>query len=130
MNNPNMIKTARNILETSINAVDASPSDYTLTELKELMAEILDNTEVDYCLELDGFGEVRLIHSDDMAEIWTESLLEQIKDCYELDKIPAFVSIDWEQTVENCKIDGMGHHFSSYDGNEYSSGDWYIFRTN
>jgi hypothetical protein len=125
----NSIKNARNILETSIDAVDGSPADYTFDELKSLMVEILDNAENDYWLELEG-GEVRLIHDDEIDQIWTDSLIEQVKECYNLDDIPSFISIDWEQTAENCKVDGMGHHFAGYDHEEHKSGDWNIFRNN
>ena len=125
----NSIKKARNILETCIGAVDSRPSDYTLDELKTLMEEILNNSENDFELDLEG-GEVRLIHDDEIDEIWTSSLIDLIKECYPLDEIPSFVVIDWEQTAENCKVDGMGHHFSGYDGSEHESEGWNIFRTN
>jgi hypothetical protein len=125
----NSIKNARNILETSIDAVDGSPTDYTFDELKSLMVEILDNAENDYWLELEG-GEVRLIHDDSIDQIWTDALIGQVKECYNLDDIPSFISIDWEQTAENCKVDGMGHCFAGYDHEEHKSGDWNIFRTN
>lgn len=62
--------------------------------------------------------EVRFIHEDGMDRIWTDSLIELIQDCYDLSDVPDFVEIDWEATAENCKVDGMGHHFNSYDGGE------------
>lgn len=62
--------------------------------------------------------DVRFISEDVVDEVWTESLIEMIKDCYYLSDVPSFVEIDWEQTAENCKVDGMGHHFNSYDGSE------------
>lgn len=125
----NYIKAARNILETSIDAVDDNVNDYTLSELKNLMAEILNTTENDFELELEG-GTVRLIHDDEIDQIWTDSLIDQVKECYNLDDIPPFISIDWEQTAENCKVDGMGHHFAGYDHEEHKAGYWNIFRTN
>ena len=126
----NTIKTARLILETCLNAVDSSPSDYEMYELKELMQSIIVNSEVDddYYLELAG-GECRLIDNSAIDEIWTKSLIEQIKECYDLSDVPDFVSIDWEQTATNCKDDGLGHHFAGYDHREHSSNGWYIFRT-
>lgn len=125
------IKTARKILETCLNAVDSTCADYELYELKELIETIKDKTssEDDFWLELAG-GEVRLIDEDEIDEIWADSLIDQIKECYDLSNLPSFVAIDWEQTAENCKIDGKGHHFSSYDGFEHYSEGWYIFRTN
>ena len=61
---------------------------------------------------------VRFISSDIIDDVWTVSLIDQIKDCYDLSDVPDFVAIDWEETAENCKVDGMGHHFNSYDGGE------------
>ena len=127
----NDIKKAREILETCLYAVDSSPEDYEFFELKELIETIIDKcgSEDDFWLELAG-GECRLIDENEIDEIWTESLIEQIKECYDLSDLPNFVSIDWEQTAENCKVDGKGHHFASYDHEEHNSNDWYIFRTN
>lgn len=122
---------AREILETCLNACDSTPQDYSFYELKELFADIRDNTsnEDDFTIELCG-GECRLIDSSAIGEIWTESLIDQIKECYDLSNLPEFVSIDWEQTAENCKVDGMGHHFASYDHEEHESNGFHIFRTN
>ena len=125
-------KQARELLETSINAVGGSPADYELFELKELLVEckrILEY-EADTQLELSG-GEVRIIDGNAIGEIWADSLIEQTKDCYEgLSNLPSFVAIDWEQTAENCKADGMGHHFAGYDGEEHSAAGMHIFRIN
>lgn len=136
----NKFKIARLILETSINAVDGSTDDYCFGELKEIMQEIIDQYESDQCddFNLDSLagGEVRVINKSSIDEIWHDGLIDQIKDCYEfpkvLDDLPSWVAcdIDWDQTAENCKIDGLGHHFSSYDGNEHSTDTHYIFRTN
>jgi hypothetical protein len=53
--------------------------------------------------------------------------------------LPDWIDINWKQTTDNVKdVDGMGHHFSSYDGSEEyvsiavegESSGIYIFRTN
>lgn len=98
----------------------------------EIKAYIIDlnnkiESENDFFFEFDGV-EHRIIHEDYIDEIWTESLIEQIKDCYDLSDIPSFVAIDWEQTAENCKIDGLGHHFNYYNGSEDYIGNYYVFR--
>lgn len=134
MTTSNKFKFARNVLETSMTATDTSASDFSLDEIKEKMQEIIENvfecSYVDYCLDL-PCGEVRVISEDHIDELWTDSLIEQIKDCYEgLSDLPSFVAIDWEQTAENCKIDGMGHHFAGYDHEEHNTENVYIFRTN
>lgn len=141
----NTIKTARNILETANYACDCTNDDYTFTELKELMQEIIDNLngntssswndENDFCIDSLACGEVRIINKGAIDEIWHDSLIEQIKDCYDLsalDDLPSFISIDidWDQTAENCKEDGLGHHFAGYDHQEHSTDTHYIFRTN
>jgi len=87
--------------------------------------EVLDHWgEVDF--EVSG---VRFIHEDDIDEIWTESLIDMIKDCYPLSdsEIPSFIEIDWDATAENCKVDGMGHHFNSYDGGEDEVLSYHVF---
>ena len=75
--------------------------------------------------------DVRFIKASAIDEIWTDSLIEEIKDCYDLSYIPGFIVIDWEQTVENCKVEGMGHHFNQYDGGEeeltVGGTLWYVF---
>lgn len=83
--------------------------------------EKMDNAD----FEVNG---VRFISDDEIDTIWTASLIEEIKDCYVISEVPDFVVIDWEQTAENCKVDGLGHHFNSYDGGEEEitiDGTWY-----
>lgn len=104
--------------------------DFTLSSIKEFVeADYFSSGEQDLWVEIDGY-EFRVIHTQVIEDIWTESLIEQIKDCYDLSDLPSFVEIDWEATADNCKVDGMGHHFSGYDGNEAESGNWHIFRNN
>ena len=137
----NNIKLARSILETSNSACDCTNDDYTFTELKELVQEILDVIEsgtdesTDFTIDTLACGEVRVIHESVINELWSEGIEESIKDCYDLTNItdlPFFIviDIDWEATVDNCKRDGMGHHFSGYDGEEHDTDGYHIFRTN
>lgn len=132
----NDLHQARQVLEVAISAVDGSPQDYELYELKELLQEVLDNcdNEDDFYLELSG-GECRIIKKCGIDEIWYESLKEQIKDCYDLSSIsnlPDFIAVEinWDATIKAAQQDGLGHHFSSYDGEEHSTDYYYIFRTN
>lgn len=108
-------------------------NDYTFEEIMEIYLELKDRIEGgkddDFYLELSA-GDVRIINKGVIDELWTESLIEQIKDCYELDNIPSFVAIDWETTADNCKVDGLGHHFNHYDGGEEETENYHIFRTN
>ena len=107
-------------------------NDYTFQEIMEIYLELkekIEGKDLDFYLDLSA-GEVRIINKTAIDGIWTESLIEQIKECYELDNIPDFIEIDWDATAENCKVDGLGHHFSCYDGNEYETENYYIFRTN
>lgn len=133
MTTSNKFKYARNVLETSMTATVTSASDFSLYEIKEKMQEIIDNVfkclNVDYCLDL-PCGEVRIISEDHIEDLWTDSLIDMIKDCYDLSDVPSFVEIDWEQTAANCKVDGMGHHFAGYDHEEHNTENLYIFRTN
>ena len=133
----NNIKLARNILETANSACDCTNEDYTFSELKELIQEIIDNIyQDDFNLGSLACGEVRIISSSAIGEIWHDSLIEQVKECYDfaktIENLPAWVAcdIDWDQTAENCKRDGMGYHFAGYDHEEHSTDTHYIFRTN
>lgn len=125
------VKNALYILETSMSATGTTLSDFDAWDFKELLEKIVEETSTsdDFWLEL-PCGEVRVIDKEAINEIWHESLIEQIKDCYDLSNVPSFVEIDWDATAENCKVDGMGHHFAVYDGEEHTTETHYIFRTN
>jgi len=86
-------------------------------------------TDDDFYIDVDGM-EFRFISKDAIDELWEEGLIEMVKDCYGLSDVPSFVTIDWAETIENLKEDGMGHHFGSYDGEEYETDSFYYFRTN
>jgi len=122
------IKESRQILEVAFEATGSETTDYTFSELKDLINEILD-ADTDFHLELSA-GDVRVIDKDIIDDLWTESIIEMVQECYNLEDVPRFIYIDWEQTAENLKIDGLGHHFSSYDGEEWDASTHYVFRTN
>lgn len=103
----------------------------TKAEMHDLLYEM--DIENDVTAELDG-TEWRIIHESEIYDIATEEIQEIVQDCYlngtDLDK-HWWIAIDWEKTAKNCiEADGFGHHFSSYDGDEYELGGWYFFRTN
>ena len=128
----NDIKVARLIIETMFNSSGEKPSEYSLNELKCMFDSLIDEIGYDdFTFETD-YAEFRIIHEDEIEEIWTNSLIDQIKECYDGlgADLPSFVAIDWDKTAENCKVDGMGHHFAWYDGQEHYSRPYYIFRTN
>lgn len=83
----------------------------------------------DFYVEPDSGGEYRLIHEDDIFAIFTVEIIDLIKGCYNLE-LPDFVEIDWDTTANNCLVDGYGHHFSTYDGSEEYTENYYIFRVN
>ena len=123
---------ALQVLETCCTATDSDFNDFEIYELLDIIEEIKEGmqSEDDFNIDTLPCGEVRIIDSEAIDQIWTESLIEQVKECYDLSDVPDFVSIDWEQTAQNCKVDGMGHHFAGYDGEEHSCNNFYIFRTN
>lgn len=110
-----------------------SYQDVTNTEEQiEVIEEVVNNfdeSEDSQYIECVGF-EVRVITNETIEEIWEEELEETIKECYDLTNVPNFVEIDWKKTVENCKVDGMGHHFSGYDFSEDETENYHYFRTN
>ena len=123
------IKTAKEILQALCQYQNI---ELTYSEAKEALNDI-DDKVIDSCGEfwfkLDSF-EFRVINDSDIQEIWTDSLIQQVKDCYDFSAFPDFVVIDWEKTADACKVDGMGHHFSCYDHSEHSSNSYYYFLIN
>lgn len=119
------------IAEKIVDSCDSDLSDFCDFTFQTFLEDIWKNIDVenDFYIET-PCGEFRLIDKDAVDEIWTESLIDQIKECYDLDNVPSFVEIDWDKTAENCKVDGLGHHFSNYDGQEHFSNDFHIFRVN
>ncbi len=116
--------TIRHILN-ALNISDDVREDI-IDEIEELEHELTASN--DFTFDLDG-AEYRFIHNSCIDDIYREEIIETIKDCYNLD-LPDFIEIDWDATVDNCLVDGYGHHFSSYDHSELEVGEWYIFRTN
>lgn len=132
------IAQALEILATCLKATNSDFNDLEYYEFFDLLEEILthyqDRTD-DFYLDSLPCGECRLIHQSEIDDIWTDSLIGQIKDCYDLsalDDLPGFivVDIDWGLTAENAKVDGKGHHFASYDGYHHEASIYDIFRTN
>lgn len=82
-------------------------------------------------------GEYRFIHKDAIDEIFREEIEQLADDCYNLKRmkkqmgnLAKYFNFDYDKFVEDAKMDGFGHHFSSYDGSEYENADWYMFRLN
>ena len=117
------------LVMTSIEACGGSLDDYTFEEVMQLCIDLDESLDDDCWFDFPN-GEVRIIAKKGIDQLWTDSLIELIRDCYELDNIPSFVEIDWQATADNCKVDGLGHHFSSYDGEEHETINYYVFRTN
>jgi hypothetical protein len=99
-------------------------------EVEELKNEI-ENSE-DFYIDIDG-QEYRFISEFKIWDIYVEEIKNITLDCYDL-KLPDFLAIDWEETAQNCSVDGYGHTFASYDGDElehHFEGELYhIFRIN
>jgi hypothetical protein len=88
----------------------------------------------DFNIDIDG-QEFRLIEDEYIRDTAQEEIAATISECYlqtfDGKDLPWWIELDWNKTVQNCiDADGYGHHFSTYDGNEYEAGGWYIFRTN
>lgn len=102
--------------------------DLSYSEAKEALHLIDDCLSGDHYFELDGM-EFRIIHEDDIWDIYIETIKDITEDCYlSGNELPSFLEIDWERT--NCLVDGYGHTFSTYDGSELFEANHYIFRTN
>lgn len=87
----------------------------------------------DFYLKFDG-NEYRIITYHTIWDTYVEEIKNIVTDCYDLklDSIPDFIAleIDWDKTANNAYADGYGHTFSSYDGSEIETGDYWIFRVN
>ncbi|BAV81023.1 hypothetical protein [Vibrio phage RYC] len=120
------------IASTIIAACATDLDDFSDFEFQSFLEKLWENLDIEDDFNVETpCGEFRIIDEDAIDQIWTDSLIDLIKDCHEgLHDLPDFVEIDWEKTAENCKVDGKGHHFSSYDGEEHSAQGFYIFRTN
>ena len=103
-------------------------------EVRDILEKI-DTDYDDFEVEIDGQW-FRFIHSNYIWDIYVDSIQELVMDCYiGRGELPNFLAVDWEETAKNVyDADGYGHHFASYDGNEYEynidTESYYIFRTN
>jgi len=99
-------------------------------EVKEF--ERFLNSDNDFSIEIDG-QEFRVINDQVIWDIYVDEIKYITEECYDI-KAPSRLAIDWEQTANNCFVDGYGHTFNSYDGSEleceFGEENYYIFRTN
>lgn len=126
------------ILETSLEACGDSLSDYCLFEFFDIM----DNVSMEFgCedFEIDALsGEVRCIHGDSIEKIhkgYCEGLAEEFLACHisDLNSLPDFIknNINIDGIVSDlCEMEEYRYSFASYDHEEHTEGDYYIFRTN
>lgn len=100
-------------------------------EVQNIVEEI-ETTYSDFYADIDG-NEYRFIHSDYIWEIYVESIKELAEDCYDIN-VPSWLAIDWEETAQNCIVDGYGQTFAHYDHEEHEvkigNEDYHVFRTN
>lgn len=75
-----------------------------------------------------GSGEYHFIHESIIWDAYVDEIQNIVESCYD-HNIPDFVVIDWEGTAQNCIVDGYGHTFAIYDGEELQMDEWYLFRT-
>lgn len=120
------------ILSGIINA-NHDIDDFDDDQIIDALENIADKVSDDFHIEFNG-NEYRIIHNDSIWGIYVEEIKTIVNDCYDLklDKIPSFiaVSIDWEQTAKNAYVDGYGHTFATYDGEEIETKHYHIFRVN
>jgi len=99
-------------------------------EVEEIENQL--NSCNDFMTHIDGC-EYRFIHEDIIWGTYVEKIRQITEDCYNIPELH-WLSIDWEETAENCFADGYGHTFSSYDGSEeecvFGQENYYIFRIN
>ena len=122
------MKTIRKQILEFIN--DELELDIDRDEVREFEQNI--NSDNDFWIEIDG-QEFRVINDQVIWEIYVEEIKRITEECYDI-KAPNWLAIDWEETANNCFVDGYGHTFSSYDGSEleckFGEENYHIFRTN
>ena len=125
MKNINSVK--NEILNFIDSELDLLCDVYEVSEIEKKL-----NSDNDFTVEIDG-EEYRFINEGVLWETYINTIKEITEDCYEIDA-PSWLAIDWEETAENCFVDGYGHTFSSYDGSEieytFNEENYFIFRTN
>lgn len=117
--------TTREVLEM----ISELGHDVNRDEVRDILERLGDD---DFYAEIDG-AEYRFIDADYIWDIYVEAIKEITEDCYNIDA-PHWLAIDWEETAQNCYVDGYGHTFSHYDGSEEEfelmGTDYYVFRVN
>lgn len=137
LENPNECAAILSAIIDENHDIDSMDDDEILSALQTMDGDLED----DFSFEFDC-NEYRVIVDGAIWGIYVETIKEIVNECYDLklDKIPDFIalSVDWEQTAQNAFVDGYGHTFATYDGEEIevfshgSMGDliYYVFRTN
>lgn len=79
-----------------------------------------------------GDGEYRIILEEKIEDIFKNSVIELVRDCYLPKDLHNIIecNIDRDGIVEDFEIAWYWEHFSSYDGNEIYWYWIYLFRTN
>ena len=82
-------------------------------------------------------AEYRFIRDDEISSIFREEMEELADDCYDISRIKErlgnvgqYFTFDYDAFVRDCEMDGYGHHFAGYDGEEIEADDWHAFRIN
>jgi len=98
------------------------------TEIEQLHDKL--QVLADFYIEIDG-QDYRFIEEQYIWDIYVDEIKQITEDCYDL-KMPDWLAVDWEETAQNCFVDGYGHTFAHYDGNEieyeFDKINYYIFR--
>ena len=83
------------------------------------------------CNTFEAESEEWLVLTDSEADAaWDESLDSYIDDCGMLDSMPELLRNYFDRGAwkRDARMDGRGHCLSSYDGSEYSSVGFVLFR--
>ena len=90
------------------------------------------NSENDFIADID-VCQYRFMHEDIIWDTYVEEIRRITEDCYNIPELH-WLAIDWEETAQNCIVDGYGHTFSTYNGSEdeyiFGEENYYIFRIN
>ena len=76
--------------------------------------------------------EYRVLHDDDIFDVYLNAFKDHLRDCYNQGDLPPFLKIDWvASALDVIASDGYAAHFSSYDWSTHIEvGRYNLFRTN
>ena len=78
-----------------------------------------------------GEREILIVNNYNIDDLFAERVEDTIRDCFLPKDLPGIIeyNINWDGIIEDVKRDqGYGGEFSSWDGSEYETENFYYFK--